>query len=606
VSGYTATNQWQRAFLVVGTLMLVIGGLYVARTVLVPVVLAVLLTFIFGPVVSWLQRRGPGRVVSVLIVTGVAFAVLGLLLFVVFMQMKSLVLALPEYRVEITQKLEQLRDVLDGAWLNEVTEALKVSPPADKVAPAEPIPVTVTPSRWSMLSMAAPAMDVLVGAGLVVILVMFMLIRREDLRNRVIRLCGEGNLTLMTKALDDAGVGISQFLLMQFIINATYGLVLGVGLFLLGVPYSVLWGFLAAVLRYLPYIGPWIGALFPLAISVAVMPGWSTPLLVLGLIAIIELLSNNFMEPVLYGQSLGISEVSLLVSAAFWAWLWGPVGLVLATPLTVCLAVLGRFVPSLGFLSVLLDDEVKLAPHATYYQRLLAKDQDEAIALVEERLAEKPASEVFDEVIVPAMALTKGKRNVEHLAETDAAFIYRVTDEWLGDLEAAREFARVTGDDRNDDEQAADAGDLVLGWATDHDADQLGVRMLRYLLAEHGIRVENLASPARFGELLAAIHAQSPSGICLVSILPGAVAAMRSLCKRLRGHCPDLKIIACICASDRAEDKRAADLKSAGADHVVTSLSQCRDQVLALSSGMQRPVPRTETRDVGTLLASRN
>lgn len=591
MSGASATNHWLRAFLIVGTFIVLVGGLYAARSVLVPVVLAVLLTFIFGPMVGWLQRHGLGRITSVLIVCGVAFAFLGLLLFIVFLQMKSLAMALPEYKQEITQKLLQVREALNGSWLDEVSEAFKdvsgkikeSEPDVTPKAPADPIPVTVTPSAWSWLNSAGPALDVLVSAGLVVILVMFMLMRREDLRNRLIRLSGDGNLTRMTKALDDVAAGISRFLLMQLIINGTYGLVLGLGLFALGVPYSVLWGFLAAVLRYIPYLGPWIGAIFPITISVAVMPGWGTPLLVLGLIVVIELISNNFMEPLLYGHSLGISEVSLLVSAAFWAWLWGPVGLVLATPLTVCLAVLGRFVPSLSFLAILLEDEVKLPAHAAYYQRLLAKDQDEALALVEAHWTEHGPVEVFDQMILPALARTAQNQKSDILAETDAAYIFRATGEWLDDMESDRAFKSAAA--HGEDTRKAARRETIFGWAADSNAAQLGVRMLRYLLAEDGIDLE-IVTPAFSGdELMTRIDEEQMGGICLAVVAPGPLAPLRYLCKRLRARFSDLKICASVWGGADEQDRVAAMLTAAGADRVATTLSQSRAQALqALAS----------------------
>jgi predicted PurR-regulated permease PerM len=233
------------------------------------------------------------------------------------------------------------------------------------VAEAEkPVPVVVQPP--SLLSQLPTILEPLASAGLVIALVIFMLLERGDMRNRLIRLIGYGRLTLTTKALDEAGQRISRYLLMHSLVNGSHGVALGCGLFLIGLPYALLWGVLAAVLRFIPYIGPAVSALFPAALSLAAFPGWEQPLLVIGLIAGLELLSNMFMEPLLYGRTAGVSEVALMVAIAFWTWLWGPIGLLLATPLTVSLGVLGRYVPQLEFLGVLLSDDPVLEPHMGY------------------------------------------------------------------------------------------------------------------------------------------------------------------------------------------------------------------------------------------------
>ena len=260
-------------------------------------------------------------------------------------------------------------------------------------ASQKPTAVVLEPESPTWLArlpaLLSSLLETLGGLALALVLVVFMLLKREDLRNRLIRLVSHGQITVMTKALDDAGQRISRFLLMQLIVNATVGLSVGLGLLAIGVQYAFLWGFVAAVFRYIPYIGVWIAALSPIILSLAMFEGWVQPLLVIGLFLTIELLASNVAEPRLYGRSIGVSEVALLVAAAFWAFLWGPIGLILSSPLTVCLVVLGKYVPQLKFLDVLLGDEPPLDAHVTFYQRLLARDQDEATQLV---LAQAKAS----------------------------------------------------------------------------------------------------------------------------------------------------------------------------------------------------------------------
>src|SRR3954453_2419380 len=239
-----------------------------------------------------------------------------------------------------------------------------------------------------------------------------MLLGREDLRDRVIRLIGQGRINVTTQAMDEAATRISRYLIAQCIVNGTYGLAISLGLWLIGLTFGhnspgfpnwFLWGLLTAILRFIPYIGPWIGAAFPIVLSLAVYHGMGVPLAVVGMFLVIELISNNFMEPWLYGSSTGISTVAILVAAVFWTWLWGPVGLLLSTALTVVLVVMGKYIPPLRFLDILLGDEAPLTPSARVYQRLLALDQEEAMELVRESLQESTLEQLYDEVLLPAL-----------------------------------------------------------------------------------------------------------------------------------------------------------------------------------------------------------
>lgn len=586
MSANPSLDHWRRVLLMMGTTILIVAALYWTRSILVPVVLAAFFTFILAPLVNLLQRRGLGRILAVLLVVTATFSILGALLGGVLLQTKSLAQALPQHTHQIAQKIIHLREAVPGSWLDEVEtafqeirEKIKEMEPAVNEAPtSEPIAVTVTPSRWSLFLSAGSAVDILVSTGLVAILVIFMLIRREDLRNRLIRLLGDGSLTRLTKAMDDAASCISRYLFMQFIVNGSYGLLLGVGFAILGVPYSVLWGFLAAILRYLPYVGAWIGAIFPIATSAAVMPSWTTPLLVIGFIVIVELVVSNLVEPVLYGHSLGISEVALLISVAFWTWLWGPVGLVLATPLTACLLVSGRFVPALHGFTILLGDEPALDPGAGYYQRLLAKDQDEAVAVVEEQMKDRPPEEILDQVFLAALARTKQNEVQGNLTEIDAAFIYRVTTEFLDDFESAREFARATQENQ-DDWLAAGSRGVIFSWVPEHKADQLALRMLSYLLEPEGIHLKILAPGVSMESLMLSIEEEEPAGICLANVPPAALAPLRNRCQRLRARFHDLKIVIGVWGRQENLEKIEEKLMAAGADHVGTSLAQVHEQV---------------------------
>ena len=383
---------------ILGGVALAMAFLYWARDVLIPLALAVLLTFLLIPVVKWLQRLGLWRVPSVILVVILAGSLLGGIGWVVMLQLRNLANDLPRYENNIKGKIADLRQLGKGGLIERVQlsiqdivselhgERPEESPAQgdDTLTPASEKPIPVVVQQPSVLWQLPSLFESLANAGLVVVLVIFMLIDHADLRNRLIRLAGYGRLTVATRALDEAVQRISRYLLMQSIINGSYGVAVALGYFLIGVPYAFFWGFLAATLRFIPYVGPVLAAAFPIVLSLAAFDGWVQPILVISLVLVIELVSNGIMEPLLYGQSAGVSQVALMVAIAFWTWLWGAVGLLLATPLTVCLSVLGRYVPQLEFLRILLADEPVLEAHAAYYQRLLAKDQDEAAAIVDD------------------------------------------------------------------------------------------------------------------------------------------------------------------------------------------------------------------------------
>ncbi len=355
-------------------------------------------------------------------VVAAAFALFAVIAWVVAVQTRNLIDSFPRYERNLTEKIDTLRSVGRGgivekvqAILGRIERQMEKDPETGQVVVATepaPQPVRIVPdeSPFNMAELRAvlvPLLEPLATAGLVVVLVMFMLIRREDMRDRLISLFGRGQLTLTTKALDDAGDRIGRYLLMQFILNAGFGLAVAIGLTIIGVEYAFLWGFLAGTLRYIPYLGPWLAAILPLALAVLVTRGWTTPLLVIGLFLVLELFSNLVLEPWLYGRNVGVSATAALVAVAFWTWLWGPIGLVLAFPLTVCLAVLGKYVPSLKFIDIMLGDQPPLEPYAGFYQRLLAKDDDEASDVAEEFFKQTSLGQTYDALFVPALQMAR-------------------------------------------------------------------------------------------------------------------------------------------------------------------------------------------------------
>ena len=595
--------------------VVVVGGLYWAQAVLIPVALAVFLAFPLAPLVTALQRRHVGRMPSVVMVVLLATLVLGGVLWMVKIELTSLANELPTYTENIQGRVKYLRqmghgtgmerlgkmaDEIGGEWEKALVnlKAVKVDAPAGALpaSPAKsstvvtpsvnPVPAPVAQSQFPawmswLPAFLDPLMASLGGLALTLVLVVFMLLEREALRNRLIRLVGDGHMTAATKALDDAGGRISRYLLMQLAVNSSYGLVWGLGLSLIGVEYAVLWGFLAALLRYVPYVGAPLGALLPITLSLAQFPGWWQPLAVVGFFLVLELVSNNGVEPWLYGQSIGVSPVAMLVSAAFWAFLWGPIGLVLSGPLTVCLVVLGKHAPVFGFFVVLLGDEPALAPEVSYYQRLLARDQDEATQLVLKQARTYPPEQVYDELLVQALIHTRRDREAGELSDADEEFVLQATHEMLEDLGERRSTAMLaaTKDPSEGELRAPSAKVRILACPARDRADRLALEMLCQLLNPAEWDVEVTALETLTAELVAHVTEEGSALICIGSLPPGGLAHTRYLCKRLRARHPQLKIIVGRWGLKDDLDANREQLQEVGADLMATTLLETRKQL---------------------------
>jgi predicted PurR-regulated permease PerM len=596
--------SWQRAQVVLtGTVVgvVVVSCLYWAQTVLVPVALAVFLSFLLTPLVSFLQRRGLGRMTSVIVVVLLAALVLGGVVTLIATEVTSLAGDLPTYTDHIKEKAKSLRQAghgtdrlekmiqdITGEWKAEPasSEEGKADEPTGKpvaIAPEKPSAVVVQPESNAWVSrlpdLLAPVVKMLGGLALALVLVVFMLLKRENLRNRLIRLVGHGRMTVTTKALDDAGQRISRFLLMQLIINAGFGLALALGLLLIQVPHALLWGFLAALLRYIPYLGSWVTAGVLILFSLAFFSGWVEPCLVLALFVVLELVTGNVIEPRLFGHSMGVSEVALLVAAAFWAFLWGPIGLILSSPLTVCLVVLGKYVPQLEFLDVLLGNEPSLDTDVIYYQRLLARDQDEATQLVLAHAKTSPLEDVYDRLLVPGLNFVKQDRERNDLTEVDEQFILRATREIVEDLgehQAAAAETAIAPVEKVESDAVAPKKVRILGCPGGGEADRLALEMLRQLLDPARWDLEVLSVEMLSSELVALAGNKQPAVVCIGALPPGGLARTRYLCKRLRARLPNAKIVVGRWGLKSNVEQNQEQLLEAGADQVETTLLETR------------------------------
>ncbi len=552
-----------------------IAALYFARMVLIPFALAVLFTFILTPVVKILERIHLRRIPSTLLVVLLSVAACGAVGWMVAKQLSEVANQLPAYKSNIKARLGSLHwpanQSLDSAseTITEISKDLAASPiashPPSSTAVAQspvahststtrPVPVEVVKAPALPLESVQSVLGLLGSAVIVLVFTIFMLIRREDLRNRLISLAGEGHLHLVTQTLDDASGRVSKYLFVQFVVNACYGIFIGACLHFIGLPGALLWGVLAGVLRFLPYIGPPLGGIMPLLLSLAVFHGWTQPLLTLGLFIFTELIVSNFIEPMLYGIHTGISSLAILVAAIFWTAIWGPIGLVLSTPLTVCLLVAGRHVPRLRFLHILLGDEPVLTPSSRFYQRLLAMDHDDARRVLEKQLEGMTLEELYDAVLIPALSLAEEDRHQDRLDDASQKFICQSTRELIEEL-------WVPGDDNGDAvQEASEAAESSERFQTElararvapslnvlclparDEADELVGTMLAQVLERAGHRAQCISADTA-GEMLAQIRAAQPDVVCISALPPFAVPHVRSLYAKLRAQQPDLRIL---------------------------------------------------------------
>ena len=591
-----------QATLILATTALSIWLLNWMQPVLVPIALAILLTFVLSPVITKLERLGSPRVPAVILVVVLTFMAIGSVGWLVARQVTSLVESFPQYEQNLSAKIESLRSE-QGGFVDRIQRiAERITRDLEKPDAAvsldsiprgsEPLPVKVVSDAkpfdlsglWSAFG---PVLEPLSIVGLSVVLVIFMLIRREDLRDRVLSLVGRGRLTMTTKALDEAGARVSRYLLMQLIVNGSYGAAVSAGLYLIGVPYAALWGFFAAVLRYIPYLGPWLAALFPLALSILVSESWTPPLMVLGLFLSLELISNMLVEPLLYSRGVGVSETATLVMIAFWTWLWGPIGLLLATPLTVCLAVFGKYVPALEFFDTLLGDRPALDSAMGYYQRLIARDQDEASDIAEANLAESTLVGTYDALLIPALASAKHEVLSAALSEDDHRHLIAAT------REIAEELVTLSAAAETPDEQEAAIGApadaragkvRVLAIAARDESDQAALAMLAAVLDGRAFDLQFGSATGLVSDALGQVEALKPAIVCVAALPPGGGAQARLLCLRLRARYPELIVVVGRWGWQGDADRVRSQLQAAGATEIGLSLSETCQQLTALRS----------------------
>jgi predicted PurR-regulated permease PerM len=623
---------WPKSAKVAIVLFTVIAGgfiLIAAKTILIPIALAMLIAFSMHPLVKRLTRWGLNRIASVVLVVGTVSVCVAGLGYIASHQLKAFADELPLHEANIERKVLAVKSMFKGGTFERLSRMIEKinnktdltlqkdqSPSNPSAAPTAPdapsfgsttespsavanagrsvseslrgsaskTPPTAAPqpaveppaaSSWSSSILTSPLVssliDVLATGGIVLLLVTFFLIQQADIRDRMVSVAGRGALATTTKALEEAGARISRYLLMLFIVNSTYGLAVAIGLWAMGVPYAIMWGLFAGLIRYVPYIGPWIGATMPIAVSLATSTGWSQPVMVVALFGVLELVSNNVMEPILYGHSVGLSELGVILAAIVWAWLWGPIGLVLATPMTVCFVVLGRYIPGLRIFDHLLGQRAEVTTAVRLYQRLLARDEEEAEDLVEDFLKDHSAVEAADELIVPAAGLIRHDLAHEQIDESEADRMTEILRHVVEAVIAEGELKPCSAGD-------ADEPPLVVGIASHSEEEAILLELLNAVCRDVSCRIEVLSSGLLQSERLAAVIERSPELVIVSALPPGDLPHARQLCKRLKAANAARRIVVARWGHSKSVD-RSPQLVAAGADDVVSTVAELEPMI---------------------------
>jgi predicted PurR-regulated permease PerM len=572
--------------------VIIITTLYFGREIFVPIALAVLLSFVLAPLVGLLQRLRVPRGLAVVSVVVTAFGLIFATGSLLATQLTQLAGDLPRYQSTISEKIQSFRETTAGrGTLERASGMLKdlgkeLDKPKDAAsslgpgsilaktpAPLAPVPVEVRQpdpgALESLRSLISPLLHPLATTGIIIIFVIFILLQREDLRNRLIRLAGSRDLQRTTAALDDAASRLSRLFLIQLLLNGAFGIVIGAGLWLIGIPSAILWGILAAVLRFVPYIGSVIAAAFPLVLAVAVDPSWTMLLWTLALFLVVEPIVGHVIEPMVYGHSTGLSPVAVVASATFWTALWGPIGLVLATPLTVCLVVLGRHVERLEFLDVMFGDRPALSPPEIFYERMLAGDPTEAAEKAEEFLKERSLASYYDEVALKGLQLAqmdaeRGALNQERLTKIRDAVNEFANDlseqddrpapkvRATNDAEASSAVDAVSKDAAYEDLPVLNKDELPAEWRGQHPVlcvagrsliDEAAAIMLGQLSTAHGLAARVEPAEALSTANLFRLDTTGVAIVCLVYLDASGPAHMRYAVRRLRRRLPKATFI---------------------------------------------------------------
>lgn len=608
--------------------ILIVVVLYFAREVFVPLALAALIAFVLAPAANRLERWGMRRTPAALLVIILTLATVAVLGWVLLGQIYSLAVELPQYQQNVTDKIGSLH--LDSAgrlsrtveMLNGLNKRLKSGDTAlDPVIPVvqpqraspshagpvaiankttQPVSVRIEEPQESVLEFAGRTMTPLVHplttTFIVVIFLIFMLIGRDDLRDRGLKLAGSGRMHVTTSAIEDATARVSRYLQMQLVVNLCYGAIVGVALQLIGVPHPLLWAILTCVLRFVPYIGIMMAAAGPLLLAGAVSPHWTALMWTVIMFCVLEVVAGNFVEPMLYGASTGISAIAVLIAAVFWTFLWGLPGLLLSTPLTVCLIVIGRQVPRLHYLEVLLGERTGLPPSEHFYQRMLASNPRDARALVEATLNTRPRAGVYDTVLIPALTMIGEARHSEEMTSTRAEEVLQSVEELVDELAAGAGLTSPL--------QPGPAKRVVCMPARDF-ADEIACQLAQQVL-EDKATVQIVPADSSMTNLQEHMARQKPEVICVVGIPPRAVRHIRMRCHQIRARFSESIVVACVLSDENDLSSLRSRIPVEDAQHVVSSLQLMRDYLTSVLHPAEALEAPGETEELAETALSAN
>ena len=553
--------------------VIVTASLYLAREVLIPLALALLFSALLAPAVRRLEALRLGRTASALVSVALFVALLVVVGLTAGNQVVSLAGKLPEYKENIAKKLRALHAPPKGdlgkaaraieELKEETSDQPQQKPPAK---PASPLPT----SPFELVSALGVSLLTLIGMAVaVIVLTAMILLKKDDLRDRLIRLVGERQIHLTTQAMEDAAGRVSRYLLMQLVVNTCYAIPLALALYFIGLPNALLFGLLATVLRFIPYVGAAIAAALPIALAFAISEGWQTIAWTAGTIGVLEFTVAYVVEPWLYGESTGLSAIAIVLSAIFWTWLWGPIGLLLATPITVCLSVAGRHVPQFRFLHVILGAEPVLPPPVRFYQRLMALEFEEALDLAEQFAKEHGFAALCEQVLLPALPLMRRDRERNVIDDERMRFVQEGLTQIAEELEPTERRSR--------------GGPLVCIAPARDDVDHAAGMLLGRLLDADGYQPRLLDGGLLAAELAGQVAREPCAAVCVSAVPPSAATAAAYVCKRLRQRGVQAKIVVVLWQAEGDLERARRRLLDAGADEVVTRLPEALEKIRLVS-----------------------
>jgi predicted PurR-regulated permease PerM/methanogenic corrinoid protein MtbC1 len=569
----------------------VLVTLYFAQTIVIPLTLAGLLTFLLSPFVARLEKW-IGRIFSILFVVIVVFSMIGFTGYVFTRQLILFGGNFKNYNENIEKKLEsfhlpqwEIFNRLGHTFKNFKEGLLGESDTNNANSNSEANNNNVSPIDVKLIDFSSNFtnfLESLFGSffkifwmiGIVLLLVIFMLLNREDIRGRIIKLVGQHRISSTTIALDDASERVFCYLYSQFIVNIGFGICVATGLYLIGIPSFFLWGFFASILRFIPYIGPWIAAIIPIALSFIITDTWLVPTLTISFFIILEIITAYIIEPYYYGAGTGISSFALILAAIFWTWLWGPLGLVLSTPLTVCLVVIGQYVTNMNFLRVLLSQEEALTPTEEFYHRLLSFDSNESMDFVESYLKKTSLVSLYDTVIIPVITQTEVDYHQELIDGEKKEELYQSIREIV-------DFLNIS--EQKEISETSQTNGSIICIPAKAIRDELGVNMLTQLLNHELLDVYQITR-LNIKEVFELVEKNNPDVVCIAVVAPFVLSHTRYLCTQLHQRMPKLPIVIGLWGFSKVASETIDKLTSAGAAKIVFSLSQTIEALKSIKS----------------------